>query len=155
MKRMKKFLILLLVSICLVGAIPFRTEAASQWNDLGSGWKIRLDPPHDGGAHGKWHVHVQNGNGSIKAAENVDGTKHDGSTLDKLAKKVKEKARGSSSYKKGKDNQKKTNAAKVEIKRRGLNWNNVLHVVAIIAILVVFGIAAYFTGGAAAFAVFA
>ena len=38
---------------------------------------------------------------------------------------------------------------------RGLNWNNVLHVVAIIAILVVFGIAAYFTGGAAAFAVFA
>ena len=45
-------------------------------------------------------------------------------TLDNLPKKVKDKARGSKTYKKGKENQKKTNAAKVEIKRRGLHWNN-------------------------------
>ena len=85
----------------------------------------------------------------IKSGENVDGTKHDNKTLDNLPKKVKDKARGSKTYKKGKENQKKTDAAKIEIKRRGLHWNNALQAVAIVAILVLFGIACYFTGGAA------
>ncbi len=93
---------------------------------------------------------MENKNGSIKSAENVDGTKHDNKTLNNLPKKVRDKARGSKTYKKGKENQKKTNAAKVEIKRRGLNWKNVFQAAAIIAILVLFGLACYFTGGAAA-----
>ena len=143
-------IIRLILIIITIGSIPVGVNAASKWTDLGSGWKIRLDPPHDNGKNGKWHVHVENKNGSIKSAENVDGTKHDNKTLDNLPKKVKDKARGSKTYKKGKENQKKTNAAKVEIKRRGLHWNNAFQAVAIIAILVLFGIACYFTGGAAA-----
>lgn len=150
MKNVKKVFIWLLIVSCLVVAVPIKATAASSWTDLGSGWKIRLDPPHDGGSHGKWHVHVQNKNGSIKSAENVDGTKHDNKTLNNLPKKIREKARGSKVYKKGKENQKKTNAAKVQIKKRGLNWKNPLHVIAIIAILALFGLAIYFTGGAAA-----
>ena len=150
MKKMKKGLSLLLVLLCLaVVILPNKTQAASQWNDLGSGWRIRLDPPHDGGKHGKWHVHVENNDGSIKAAENVDGSKHDNKSLDNLPKKVKEKAKNSKDYKKGKENQTKTDAAKLDIKRKGLNWKNVFHVIAILAILALFGLAVYFTGGGA------
>ncbi len=150
MKKTKKILLCLLVLLCLFGAMPISVNASGKWTDLGSGWRIRLDEPHDGGAHGKWHVHVENKNGSIKAAENVDGTKHDGKTLDSVPKKVRDKARKSKTYAKGKENQSKTNAAKSVIKQRGLHWGNVWQVAAIIAILVLFGIACYFTGGAAA-----
>lgn len=145
---MKKFLIYLLLFLCLAGTFPTTISAGGRWVDLGSGWKIRLDPPVNTVSN-KWHVHVENSNGSIKASENVDGTKHDGGTLDKLPKKIREKARKSKTYKKGKENQKKTNAAKSQIKKNGLNARNSLHWAAIIAILVLFGIAVYFSGGAA------
>lgn len=145
---MKKFLIYLLLLLCLVGTFPTTITAGGKWVDLGSGWKIRLDSPHNS-VNNKWHVHVENSNGSVKATENVDGTKHDGQNLDKLPKKVREKARKSKTYKKGKENQKKTTAAKSQIKKSGLNAKNSLHWAAIIAILVIFGIAVYFSGGAA------
>ncbi len=145
---MKKVFVYLLLFLCLIGTFPLTINAGGRWVDLGSGWKIRLDPPLNS-ANNKWHVHVENSNGSIKATENVDGTKHDGQTLDKLPKKIREKARKSKTYKKGKENQKKTNAAKSQIRKNDLNVKNSLHWVAIIAILVAFGLAVYFTGGAA------
>ena len=145
---MKKFLVYLMLLLCLCVTLPTTISAGGRWVDLGSGWKIRLDSPHNS-VNNKWHVHVENNNGSVKATENVDGTKHDGQNLDKLPKKVREKARSSKTYKKGKENQNKTNAAKSQIKKNNLNVKNSLHWVAIIAILVVFGLAVYFTGGAA------
>ena len=145
---MKKAFIWMLLLVCLLGLFPTSIDAASQWHDLGSGWKIRLDSPHNA-TNNKWHVHVENNNGSVKATENVDGTNHDGGNLDKLKKKVREKARNSKDYKKGKENQKKTDAAKMQIKKKGLNAKNALQWAAIIAILILFGLAVYFTGGAA------
>ena len=149
MKNTKKIFILLIVLLLLVEILPIRANAGGKWTNLDSNWKIRLDPPAPGDGN-KWHVHVENNDGSIKGTENVDGTKHDGDQLKKIPKKIKEKARNSKTYKKGKENQAKTNAAKAEVTRRGLHWGNVLQVAAIIAILVLFGIACYFTGGAAA-----
>ncbi len=145
---MKKVLICLLALICLLGLIPATISAGGQWHDLGDGWKIRLDQPAPGDGN-KWHVHVQNKNGSQKATENVDGSKHDGDNLDKLPKKVRDKARSSKDYKKGKEMQKKTNAAKTEMKRRKINWNNVASWALVVVVLVLFGLLIYFAGPAA------
>ena len=67
---MKKVLTYLLLFLCLVVTIPTTISAGGKWIDLGSGWKIRLDPPLNS-TNNKWHVHVENSNGSIKATENV------------------------------------------------------------------------------------
>ena len=54
------------------------TFGYGQWHDLGSGWKARVDKPTHGG-DSKPHIHVEKG--SIKGAENVDGTRSHGKTL--------------------------------------------------------------------------
>ena len=145
MKKIKLLFVLLSIGILIIPNIAF---AAQKWNDLGSGWKIRLDPPAPSDGN-KWHVHDESNNGKYKASENVDGTKHDGETLDKLPNDVKKKARNSNDYKKGIRNQKNTDSAKLSIKSSKLNVKNCLHWAAIFGILVTYGIAIYFTGGAA------
>lgn len=145
---MKKILVCLLALVCILGSIPTTISAAGQWHDLGDGWKIRLDSPSAGDGN-KWHVHVQNKNGSQKGSENVDGSNHDGGNLNNLPKKVRDKARSSKDYKKGKEMQKKTNAAKAQLQRQGIDWRKAANWAVVVVVLIAFGILVYFSCGAA------
>lgn len=96
---------------------------AGEWEDLGKGFRVRLDGPTSHG-EAKWHVHVYDGKKEI-ASESCDGTESHGQTLDDcLSKKLAKQVREGKLYKEGAKKQKKLKEAKQQIVRKNLNLYN-------------------------------
>lgn len=126
-----------LVIICMLFTIISSASAGGLWQDLGQGWKFRVDPPFPGGGDSKYHVHVNNGNNEV-GTENVDGTESHGDQLKKVPKGVKDKVRNHPEYGKGKAKQVKSKEAAQKIKDRGLklDWWRIFDIIAAIAIFI-------------------
>lgn len=124
-----------------------------QWHNLGQGWRARVDRAHAGA--GKPHVHVEKG--SVKGVESVDGTKSHGKTLDNagVPKKVRDKARALSDYKKGKEELKKMQRAKSQMRSKGLNLRKNSDIIIAIGIFItVVGFAVFATSAVGAWGAF-
>lgn len=102
---------------------PIIQKGAGDWEDLGKGYRVRLDGPNSH-KDAKWHVHVYNGNKEI-AAESCDGTESHGQTLDDcLSKKLAKQVREGKLYKEGAKKQKKLEEAKQQIVKKKLDLYN-------------------------------
>lgn len=98
-------------------------QAANRvWVDLGSGHKAGFDEPHDKKT-GKWHVHIYKGSKEI-ASENMDGTKHDGSTLKDAPNAVVKKLKEKNEYAKYKKKQADLTKARADVKK--ISWAKLL-----------------------------
>lgn len=140
----KRNFITFLLIICCFCAIGLNhsdkilAAPSGQWQDLGGGWRFRVDPPHTENSNAKWHVHVENTKTGVKGSEGVDGTASHGDHMNNIPKKVKDKIKNHPEYKKGKDKQKKLNEATKQIKQKGLkiDWKHVGDVVLAIGIVI-------------------
>jgi hypothetical protein len=90
--------------------------ATSATVDLGGGYSVRIDAPHNTKT-GKWHGHVYK-KGKQVGAENVDGTKHDGKTFKNVPKKTLNKLKSNKKWK-----QAKSKNDKLVKQRSKLSWS--------------------------------
>lgn len=90
--------------------------AGRDWVDLGKGYKAGFDEPHDKKT-GKWHVHVYKGKKEI-AAENMDGTKHDGKHLSDAPKSVVKKLKSTAKWKKYKKKENQLSEARKQVHKK-------------------------------------
>ena len=141
---MKKILSILLIVCCIVtvgmssNVSNVSAATSGSWNDLGGGWRFRVDPPHTENSNGKWHVHVENTRTGVSGSEGVDGSASHGDHMNNIPNKVKEKVKNHPEYKKGKDKQKKLDKAVEEIKQKDLkiDWAHIGDVILAIGIVV-------------------
>ncbi|GLJ04623.1 hypothetical protein [Bacillus sp. YKCMOAS1] len=113
------------------------SAANREWVNLGKGYKAGFDEPHDKKT-GKWHVHVYKGSKEI-ASENMDGTKHDGSTLKKAPKSVVKTLKSKSQWGKYKKKQKKLEDARKNVSKFSW-WQLVWDPTPIVTLAVALGI---------------
>ncbi|MDR1773754.1 MAG: hypothetical protein LBR30_02640 [Clostridioides sp.] len=106
--------------------VPRETRGFGQEHNLGGGWRARVDRPRHGAGQAKPHVHVYKGN--VNGVENCDGTESHGhgKSLEEVGvpRKVRDKARSLPDYKKGKEEIKKMQKAKKQIRAKKLNLRN-------------------------------
>lgn len=121
--------------------------AAGQWQDLGNGYKFRVDGPHTGPDTGKYHVHVNKGNTEI-GSEGVDGSASHGDHMNNVPNSVKEKVKNHPEYKKGQKKQEDLDKAKAEIEERDLqiDWWHIADVIIAIAIVIACTATIFFPG---------
>lgn len=147
-------ILIILLFICCLFSFSFKNTdivyaaKSGQWQDLGGGWRFRVDPPHNDNANAKWHVHVENTKDGTKGSEGVDGSASHGDHMNKIPNKVKDKVKKHPEYEKGKKKQKELNKATKEIKDRGLkiDWRHVGDVIIAIGIVVVCTATFFFQG---------
>jgi hypothetical protein len=151
--NIKKTLIITLMICCLftVGLTQSQTvEAASSgvWQDLGGGWRFRVDGPHNDKANANWHVHAENKKLGKDGSEAVNGKKSHNDHLNDVPNKVKKKIKNHPEYKKGQKKQKDLDKAVSKIKDKGLkiDWRHIGHVVIAIAIVVACTATFFFQG---------
>jgi len=146
---MKRIIVTLMLVVFVLTSLSSVCFAASsgQWQDLGGGYKFRVDPPHTGTDTGKYHVHVNKGNQEI-GSEGVDGSASHGDNMNNVPNSVKEKVKKHPEYEKGKKKQEKLNQAKSEIQSKGLqiDWWHVGDVILAIAIVVAATATFFFPG---------
>lgn len=151
-KVIKKIICILL--ICSVFIVNFNNsiiayaQVSGQWQNLGAGWRFRVDGPHNDYANAKWHVHVENTRTGVKGSEGVDGTASHKDNMNKIPKKIKDKIKKHPEYKRGKEKQKKLKKAVSEIKKKKLkiDWGHVGDVVVAIGIVIACTATVFFQG---------
>lgn len=143
---MKKILsiILMLVFVFNLSCMCF---AAGEWQDLGKGYKFRVDEPHTGPDTGKYHVHVNEGNVEI-GSEGVDGSESHGDHMNNVPNSIKKKIKNHPEYQKGKKKQKNLDKAKKEIQDKNLkiDWLHIGDVLLAIGIVIVCTATFFFPG---------
>lgn len=117
-KSIKKLFVMLMAFMCFF-SLCMPTYAASNWTDLGAGYRARWDPPHTGSDTGRYHVHVYEGNQEIGAGRCGGGKSH-GDELNKVPRKVKDKVKGDKNWKKGGEKNKDLDKAAKKINSEGL-----------------------------------
>lgn len=148
-----KKLFTVILMICCIVTVGTLTKSqtvsaakSGEWQDLGKGWKFRVDPPHVDKSNANWHVHVTNGKKS--GSEAVNGEKSHDDHMDDIDKKVKEKIKNHPEYKKGQKKQKDLDKATSQIKKKGLkiDWKHVGDVIIAIGIVVACTATFFFQG---------
>lgn len=125
LKNIKKYFILTLVlvfSFAFLTPLKSASAASRDWVDLGSGHKAGFDEPHDKKT-GHWHVHVYKGNKQV-ASENMDGSKHDGSTLKDAPNAVVKKLKSTSKWDKYK--KKESELKKARENTKNFSWSQLV-----------------------------
>lgn len=143
---MKKIIAIVLI-FCIVASTSSICLAVGQWQDLGGGYKFRVDGPHTGTDTGKYHVHVNKGNNEI-GSEGVDGSKSHGDNMNNVPNSVKKKIKEHPEYKRAQKKQEELEKAKKEIKEKNLkiDWWHIGDVILAIAIVVAATATFFFPG---------
>lgn len=119
MNKIRRILpICIMITCFLIHSSGITADAASNWTDLGQGYKVRWDNPHVG--DGRYHAHVYKKGAQIGSERCGGGASHK-DQFRNVDKKIRDQVRSHKKYKQGAEKNRQLDKAAKEIRRRNLN----------------------------------